>query len=239
MPFFWKKDYQPISVDIHSHLIPGIDDGAQSLEQSLDLTKKLSSLGVKKIITTPHIHPRYPNTSRDIMLGLKSLQDYLARNNVEMEVEAAAEYYVDETFQKAVQNDEPVLSFGDRYVLIESPFQVKPFFFESTIFDLQSKGYKPVLAHPERYQFLEGSLEWLKELKAMNVLFQLTIGSIGGYYGSMPSKIGTQLLKKGMIDFLGSDLHHVKHIEFFKKGLKDREIQKMIKKGVMKNHELL
>lgn len=239
MGLFVKKKMIPLEVDLHSHLIPNIDDGSQSIDQSLEMIQALSSLGVKKIITTPHIHPRYPNTPEIIMIGLKKLQDELVKTNIQIEVEAAAEYYVDESFREKVQNDDQILSFGNRKVLVEAPFQNKPIYFESVIFDLKSKGYHPVLAHPERYHFLEGSLEWLHELKEIGVLFQVTLGSISGYYGTIPARIGSQLLKLGMVDFLGSDLHRFSHLDFYKKGLESKEIRKAMGTGMIKNSELL
>lgn len=239
MKLFGKKSINPLLVDIHSHLIPNIDDGSQSMEQSIEMISELISIGFKKLITTPHIHPRYPNTVEIIMSGLKGLQEEIRRNEINIEIEAAAEYYVDETFYSKVSNDEPILSFGDRYVLIESSFVNKPVFFESVIFDLQTKGYKPVLAHPERYQFLEGKIDWLEELKSIGVLFQVTLGSIGGYYGAIPQEIGRRLLQKDMVDFMGSDLHRESHMEYLKKGMKSKDVQKIINQKRLKNLELL
>lgn len=239
MRFFAKKSTSPILVDIHSHLIPNIDDGAQSLDHSLDMIKEMVKLGYKKLITTPHIHPRYPNTPEIIMSGLGKLQTELDRNKIEIEIEAAAEYFVDESFHQKILDGLPILSFGDRYVLVESSFTNKPLFFESVLFDLKSKGYNPILAHPERYAFLEGSIEWIQELDAMGVLLQVTLGSIGGYYGENPQKMAKKLLKHDLVHFLGSDLHHQRHIPFLAKGLKSKEAQQMISSNKLKNHLLL
>ena len=239
MGLFGKKSTLPLEVDLHSHLIPGIDDGSQSIEQSLSMIRSLIDMGFKKIITTPHIHPRYPNKDENIMSGLEKLQKEILSANIPIELEAAAEYYVDESFYEKVKENKPILFFGDKYVLVESSFINKPAFFESTMFELQSKGYKPVLAHPERYQFLEGSIEWLEELKGMGILFQVTLGSMGGYYGDKPLKITKQLFNEGMVDFLGSDLHRETHLPYLSKGLKSKEIQRLIKSGQLKNKQLL
>ncbi|SNT16878.1 Tyrosine-protein phosphatase YwqE [Ekhidna lutea] len=239
MALFGKKKIHPLSVDIHSHLIPNIDDGSQSMDQSINMIRELAALGINKVVTTPHIHPRYPNTPEVIMIGLKRLQEELKRCDVEMEVEAAAEYYVDENFIAKVKARDTLLSFGDNMILVEAPFQNKPIYFESAMFDLMAIGLQPVLAHPERYQFLEGSINWLEELKEIGVMFQITLGSIGGYYGAVPQKLGKYLIKLGLVDFLGSDLHRQAHIPFMKKGLESSEIQKLIKNGSLKNQELL
>lgn len=238
MGLFGKKSFAPLEVDIHSHLIHNIDDGSQSIDQSIEMLRELAKLGFQKVITTPHIHPRYPNTPQIIMDGFEKLQAAASGLDFEIEMEVAAEYYVDEGFMNKVKEGSTILSFGDRYVLVESSFINKPVFFESVLFDLQAKGYRPVLAHPERYQFLDGSTEWLEELKSMGVMLQVTLGSIGGYYGVIPKKLGGQLLKREMVDFLGSDLHRYGHLEFLSKGLKSKEVQKSIKKNQLKNHLL-
>ncbi len=238
MSWFGKKP-EPLTVDLHSHLIPNIDDGAQSIEQSLNMITQLVSLGYQKLITTPHIHPNYPNTPEIILNGLTLLQKAIVKLDLEVELEAGAEYYVDESFIEKIKSGSKLLSFGGSYVLVESSFINKSAHFEPTMFELLSLGYQPVLAHPERYNFLEGSLDWLMELKNMGVLLQVTLGSIGGYYGSKPEKMAKLLLKKGMVDFLGSDIHREKHLPFLKKGLEQKDVQKGIRKKAFKNPHLL
>ncbi|MEQ9467808.1 MAG: CpsB/CapC family capsule biosynthesis tyrosine phosphatase [Ekhidna sp.] len=238
MRLFGKRNISPLEVDLHSHIIPNIDDGSQSVADSIEMILSLKKLGYKKIITTPHIHPRYPNTPEVIMAGYHLIQDEIRKRSIEMEVEVAAEYFVDEVFSEKLERGDRILSFGDKYVLVESSFVNKPFFFESVMFDLISQGYKPVLAHPERYEFLEGRITWLEELKDTGVLLQVTIGSIGGYYGSEPEKLGRTLLKKNMVDFLGSDMHRMRHLAFLEKGLKSREVQQAIAEGRIRNSEL-
>lgn len=228
-----------LKVDLHSHLIPNIDDGSQSMEQSIEMIKALISLGFKKIITTPHIHPNYPNRPEVILAGLEALQNELIRLDLDVEVEAAAEYFVDDAFHQKVKGKGLILSFGSKLVLVESSFLNKPIFFESVMFDLMSSGYTPVLAHPERYRFLEGTIDWLVELKSMGVLLQVTLGSIGGYYGTKPEHIGKILLKNEMVDFLGSDLHRASHLEYLEKGLKSKEVQKVLNGNKLKNMDLL
>lgn len=238
MGFFAKKSVS-LLLDLHSHLIPNIDDGSQSVEQSISMIKRLKSLGFKKLITTPHIHPSYPNTPEIILSGLEKLQRQLVHHHIEIELEAAAEYFVDESFQSRIKENRPILSFGAKHVLVESSFLNKPVFFESVMFDLLSKGFTPVLAHPERYRFLEGRIDWLEELKSMGVLLQVTLGSIGGYYGTTPERIGKLLLRNKMVDFLGSDIHRESHVEFFEKGLKSKIIQNALREGEIRNHQLL
>ena len=238
--FGWrKKTITTPGVDIHSHLIPGIDDGVRTLDKSIDVVRKFAEIGFKKAVTTPHIHPNYPNTEDDILSGLEVVQEALHSKEIDFEIRAAAEYFVDDVFMEKIKKADKILSFGTNYVLVESSFLNKPLFFETCLFELQSKGYLPVLAHPERYRFLEGDLEWLLELKEMGVLFQVTISSFAGFYGKMPKKIAKALYERNMIDFLGSDLHGYEQIQFLEEGLQNPEVRKLCNTQVLKNTSLL
>lgn len=237
MKWFFKKVDQ-IKVDIHSHLIPGIDDGAPTLDHSISMIKSMQKVGFEKLITTPHIHPKFPNSEKSIKKNLESLKKNLLENEIKIKIEAGAEYFVDHEFIDKINSKEPLLSFGDRFVLIECSFTVKPFFFESVIYKLKEAGYRPVLAHPERYRFLEGDIDWLKEIKMTGVMFQVTLGSIGGYYGTTAKKLGHELIKEGMVDFLGSDLHRSSQIEFLMKGLNTKAVKNLVKRGSLLNDKL-
>lgn len=234
-----KKAISTPLVDIHSHLIPAIDDGVETLDDSIELLRRLAEMGYKKIVTTPHIHPNYPNTNNDILSGLKLVKEQLVIANIDIEIEAAAEYFVDDVFMKQIKDGNEILSFGPNYVLVESSFLNKPLYFESCLFELQSKGYQPVLAHPERYRFLEGELDWLFQLKEMEILFQVTIGSFVGYYGQMPQKISKALSDKNMVDFLGSDIHGLRNLEFLEKGLRQKQVEKLCKSSQLRNKTLI
>ncbi|MEO9482242.1 MAG: CpsB/CapC family capsule biosynthesis tyrosine phosphatase [Ekhidna sp.] len=234
-----RRSRASLDVDIHSHLIPNIDDGSQSMEQSIEMIEALINLDFEKVITTPHIHPNYPNTPEVILAGLNTLQQEVSKQKLAIEIEVAAEYFVDESFHDRVKRNDPILSFGGKLVLVESSFVNKPIFFEAVMFDLLAQGYTPVLAHPERYKFLEGRIEWLKELKGMGVMLQVTLGSIGGYYGKIPEQVGKLLLQNDMVDFLGSDLHRASHLAYLEKGLNSKEVQRILKRGELKNRQLL
>ena len=147
--------------------------------------------------------------------------------------------YVDDQFIDLVANGHKFLTFGKKYILIECSFVTRPFFFESVIYQLKDLGYVPVFAHPERYKFLEGDIQWLTEIKKTGILFQVTLGSLGGYYGAAPRKIGLELVKHEMVDFLGSDLHKASQVEFLNKGLKMKAVQKVLDSDRLLNQELL
>ncbi len=239
MRWFTNNAVESLSVDMHSHLIPGIDDGAKDLDHSIKMIRLLQDIGFKKLITTPHIHPKYPNSESVILEGLEKVLSNIPKNNIgDIDIEAAAEYYVDDQFMTRLKEGKKFLSFGDGFILIECSFSVKPYFFESVVYGLKEKGYKPILAHPERYRFLEGEIDWLLELRSTGLLFQITLGSIGGMYGEEVKRIGLELIKNKLVDFLASDLHRSSQMDFLKKGLEHREVQKLLKTKTLFNEQL-
>ena len=208
-------DFSDIKVDIHSHLIPGIDDGAKSIEDSLALLKKLKKYGYKKIITTPHVmSDLYKNNSTTILSGLEEMKKHINEESIDIEFEAAAEYYVDYDFEQRIGNED-FLTFGDNYLLIEFSFLEAPRNLYDIIFKLQLEGYKLVLAHPARYQYLG-----LKDYEALidrGVLFQLNFLSMLGYYSDEVKKNAELLIKKEMISFVGTDCHNMNHAKLYAK----------------------
>lgn len=233
------SDFSHIQVDIHSHLIPGIDDGAENLETSLQLIRRLQDLGYKRLITTPHVmSDLYPNTKADILGGLARLQHALREANIDMEIGAAAEYYMDEHFE-AIINSEEVLSLpGDR-VLVEMSFVTAPPNLYHNIFRLQTKGYKPILAHPERYLFLKNDFKQYNRLKEYGCEFQLNALSLIGHYGKPVQEVAFKLLKNKLIDYLGTDLHHERHADLLQEVLKDKKALEQLSTYEFANTTLL
>ncbi|WP_333600048.1 tyrosine-protein phosphatase [Flavobacterium sp.] len=212
-------------IDIHSHLMPGIDDGAENIEDTSKLIKGLEKVGFKKFITTPHVMGEVWNNSRtQIEEKQHSTVAALTIPNIEPRFKAAAEYMIDGEF-KELFTREPLLTLKDNYVLVEISYLSPPIQLYDILFELQVAGYQPVLAHPERYNFYHHSLSDYKKLKKVGCLFQLNLLSAVGYYGERVSKISDVLIEKGLIDFLGSDVHHIRHLECLQK------------KIVLKNHE--
>ncbi|MFT7029166.1 MAG: tyrosine-protein phosphatase YwqE [Marinoscillum sp.] len=222
--WFFRKKQIDVKVDIHSHLLPGIDDGVKSFEEALKIILHLKKLGYEKLITTPHIYQDYyPNTPVIIREKLDALKVELKNSAIEIEVEAAAEYFVDGTFIDLVKNGDEVLCFGkDNYVLIETGFQHKPIILDEAIFELKTRSFTPILAHPERYEYIDAKLTLLHELREKGVKLQVSLPSLKGYYGPEPKRIATKLLKKQMVDFLGSDLHRESQLEGLGNALKTK-----------------
>jgi protein-tyrosine phosphatase len=206
-------DWSFLKTDIHSHLIPAIDDGAQTMEDSLQLISQLKALGFTSLITTPHIKTdHYPNNRETITTGLQQLHKALQDNGIDMPLVAAAEYYIDDYFMRMLA-EKDLLTLRDNEVLIEMSFAYEPVKFFDTLFKIQTVGYRPVLAHPERYLFYHDRMHLYKELKTRGCLLQLNALSVTGYYGKPVKQVAKYLLDEGLYDYCGTDLHHIKHAE--------------------------
>ena len=222
------NDFSFIGTDIHSHLIPSIDDGCTNLENSIICIEHLKKMGFNKIVTTPHVMANvYPNTPEAINEGLRLLRTALKERNIEIEIEAAAEYKIDELFIEYLEADN-LLTFGENYVLVELSFVAPPMNLEEVIFIMRTKGYKPVLAHPERYRYWNDKLHKFEHLKTIGCLFQLNLMSLVGHYGMPAKMVAQQLINKNLIDFLGTDLHRFEDINILQKVLKSNDDFKKI-----------
>jgi protein-tyrosine phosphatase len=212
-------DLSFLKTDVHSHFIPGIDDGAKTIEDSLELIGAMEKMGYTKVITTPHImSDYYRNTPEIILGGLDLVRNALAKSGSKMQIEAAAEYYIDFDFQEKIK-EKKLLTFGNNYVLFEMPFIGEPQILNTVIFDMQMAGYKPVLAHVERYQFWHQDYEKIQSMKDKGVLLQLNINSLSGYYSPQVRKLAEKMIDENMFDLLGSDCHHTGHIELMQKAI--------------------
>ncbi|HEX8545663.1 MAG TPA: CpsB/CapC family capsule biosynthesis tyrosine phosphatase [Cytophagaceae bacterium] len=218
----------PILVDMHSHLLPGIDDGSESLEDSINLIKEYIGMGYKKLITTPHIMGDFfKNTPEIIREKLALLNAAVNKEGLDIKIEAAAEYYLDEWFLEKLNNEEPLLTFGENYVLIETSYLNEHPRLNETIFLLKAKGYWPVLAHPERYTYLYNDFKKYQEIYDRGISFQLNINSLAGYYSKTAQAIAIKLVEREMISFAGSDCHSMKHLDVLKKTRLSKEYKKL------------
>ena len=216
-------------VDIHSHLLPGIDDGSKDEQNSLDLINSLKDYGFSQFITTPHILPGvWNNTGNSIKEVEKSTALFLKGQNIENSFKAAAEYLMDDVFLKLLKT-EPLLTLKDNYVLVEMSYLSAPMQLYEIIYELQMEGYKPILAHPERYLFYHFKFEEYEKLKRVGCLFQINLLSTTGYYGKPVFNICNKLLEANMVDFVGSDTHHERHTEAFKTPVLLKNTEPLIK----------
>jgi tyrosine-protein phosphatase YwqE len=229
------KDFSEIGIDMHSHFIPGIDDGAATIQDSIDLIRKMVNFGYKKIYTTPHImSDYYKNTPEIILSGLEKVREAIKQNGIPVELYAAAEYYCDFEFSSKI-GKEKLLTFGDNYILFEVSYLNAPENISDIIFMLQSNGYRPVLAHPERYPYWFSNYKIYSQLKEKGALLQLNINSLTGYYSPATKKIGEKLIADNLIDFIGSDCHHAGHINLMHQAIKNPSLKTLIESGNLKN----
>jgi tyrosine-protein phosphatase YwqE len=224
--FFRKsltKQKLPFLVDIHSHLLPGLDDGVKSIEESIYILKTMQDLGYRKVITTPHVmSDHYPNTEEEIILKLAEVKKALRQTDLKIELEAAAEYYLDEHLITRLSQKKRLLTLHSNYLLFETSFINKPAFLEEAIFNMNINGYQPVLAHPERYVYLQSNKPLLQQLKNMNVFFQLNLLSLFGYYSPEVKKNALSLVKSGLVDFIGTDCHNALQADEITKNVSHR-----------------
>lgn len=238
---WFEKPLNPIGfnclqVDMHSHFIPGIDDGAATMEDSINMIKAMRDLGFKKLVTTPHVMSDfYKNTPEIILDGLQKVQAELTIQNIDVALEAAAEYYVDFDFEEKM-NAGKLLTFGDDFLLVETSFIEAPQNFKEIIFRLQVAGYKVVLAHPERYPFM--SMEDYEDLKERSVYLQLNLLSLIGHYGPAVREKAIQLVHAGLVRFVGTDCHHMGHAALYEKCQTERAWHQLVESGQLLNHSL-
>ncbi len=226
-----------LEVDMHSHLIPGIDDGSRTLEESIDLIRRLKGYGLRKIITTPHIMSEfYKNTPEIIELGLRELKYTLLREEIDIEIEAAAEYYMDEIFLEKVQNGNKLLTVSENLVLVETGFISKPQMLLEILFSMEMQGYKPILAHPERYQYLIQDKALLGDLMDRDIYFQINLLSFTGFY-SKPIKIFAEMLvDEKKIKLLGTDCHNERYLNALEGLTKSKYLDKLRQLDLLNRH---
>ena len=211
---FFTDDF----VDIHSHLLPGIDDGAKDMDTSIALLLKMASFGIKNFITTPHVLGSvYPNSSEVIKQKLAAVKKELEKREIkDISIQAAAEYMLDGEFS-ALLDQKDILVLKDNYILVEMSYFSAPINLYELLFEIQLKGYKPVLAHPERYNFYHTDSKSYYKLKQAGCLFQLNLLSLTDQYGKGVQKTSEKLLKENLYDFVGTDTHHQNHLELLPK----------------------
>jgi protein-tyrosine phosphatase len=227
---------QPLRVDIHSHLLPNLDDGVKTMEETERILLHFQKLGYEKIITTPHImHDTFKNTPAIINQKWLELKEYLATKNISIKIEAAAEYYLDESLMTLLETDQPLLTLGQKYILFETNFLTEPFQLKEFIFIALTKGYKPILAHPERYLYLQDNLTKAEDLLNRGVLFQINMSSLTGYYSKPAQRMAFKLIDRGWIHWLGSDCHQFQHVKLMEDAIASKYFQKAVTLQLLNN----
>ncbi len=245
---FFKKsgavspDLSFIAVDMHSHLLPGIDDGLKKLEQSVSFISQLQEMGYKKLICTPHIlSDLYPNSRETILPKLDLVRTALSKANIDVQVEAAAEYMMDHEFTELIAKTkkEDLLTINKDYILVEMSYLAPAPNVEQIIFDIRMLGLKPILAHPERYSYYHKSFEQYERFKELGCSLQVNLLSLSGGYGPQVKKTAEKLFQQGMVDFVGTDMHHERHLSGLQELASRKDFYTLLNAAALQNKKLL
>ena len=231
-------DFQTLHTDLHAHLLPGLDDGPATMEEALDLIRGLVDLGYRRLIATPHVmSDLYPNTIVDIENKHQQVQRGLRQAGIDVQLGVAAEYLLDEGFSELLESDR-LLPLPGRRLLVEFGFIAAPPNLHQLLFRLQTKGWRPVIAHPERYDYYHGDLAAFRKLRERGCRFQVNLLSLTGYYGGDVQRCAERLLRAGLVDYLGTDAHHQRHLERLREGVESGKLGKVVGKYGFLNAQL-
>ena len=241
MFFFYRKkseysDFSAVGVDMHSHLIPGVDDGAKDVTDSVNLITGLRELGFSHLYTTPHtLLDFHPNTKETLETG-KTLLNGKLPNGITLNL--SSEYYMDEGFYQQLNANCLIPLPGNR-LLVECNQISRPPDLENVFFDISIKGFQPIFAHPERYLFLHKDFSYFQRLKDMGVELQVNALSLSDHYGKSIRLVAEKLIENDMIDFIGTDIHHVRHLETLKRVPTTKHFERLVKSGLLKNQSFI
>lgn len=238
---FRKKKYEPIPIfevlgtDMHCHLVPKVDDGSKCIEESVECMKALASVGYKKMILTPHFQtPRFENDEDDIVRRYEEMKRQAADMGVEIDIcGIGGEYRIDSGFARRLENPR-FLQIGGKYVLVEFSLHQQMMGCDEMIFDMQMKGYEVILAHPERYPYLNVGGSRMEQLKNQGVFFQVNVLSLGGFYGEEAKRRAFEMVEGGLVEFLGTDTHNSMYAQALIDLTHNRKVEKLLM-----NHEFL
>lgn len=232
------KDLSWLGVDIHSHVLPGLDDGATSVAESIAMLKQMQQLGIDQFYGTPHVFKRlYPNDLTSITNAYQQVIGVLGDRNIQLRY--AAKYMADQDFEALLtQKYQPLLCLPGRHVLIDMPYTEESRNIDQIILSLQSMSYKPILAHPERYVFYHDAPQRIKRYKDRGCLLQINLLSMYGYYGPGEQKVTDYLLTHGLVDLIGTDVRQERHIEALEHFVRKQDLSGFFKNSPLQNETL-
>ena len=243
---FLKRDKKPepifevLGIDMHNHMIPGVDDGSESMEMSIDCIRTMWECGFRKMYITPHFSfPRYPNREDDIIRRFEELKKRCAEEGVEMELAGiGGEYQIDDGFAARMENPQFLTVGAEDYLLVELSLRQLRMGFENVIGELLMDGRQVILAHPERYHYLNTKSARFENLKNQGVLFQCNIGSLAGFYGHEAQKRAVEMIEKGWVELLATDLHNYAYADALRTATHNRTVRKILEKYHFMNKHL-
>ena len=230
----------PVSVDMHSHILPGIDDGSPDVDTSLLLIRGMYDIGIRTCIATPHIiGDLYRNNDETIEAALLKVQQACATAALPMQISAAAEYMLDDYFMQLLQQQKPLRTLHKNLLLTELPYTSEPVNLQEMLFHIITADYLPVLAHPERYFYFHQNFEQYKWLKDLGFTLQVNLLSLTGYYGKNVARAARYILDEGLAGLVGTDLHHARHLSALQTVENQKLFHKYVQDGVLQNKELI
>ena len=217
--------------DIHNHLLPGVDDGFQNAESSLKAISRMASCGCREIVFTPHMNPDvYPEESEAHFREVYASFVPQIPPELGIRTHLAAEYMVVNGFEERAEHPEELLTFPDGGILVEMSYFFRSGNLEQTLFELNMAGLNPILAHPERYLYMAGSLRDFEKFQDTGCRFQMNFASVSGKYGPESIKILSHLLDEGMYSFVATDLHSNVQLESILESVPHKKIRKSFEK---------
>lgn len=227
-----------VSTDIHCHVIPGIDDGSRDVETSIELVERMQSWGINRIIATPHVtQDTFENTPASMGYALSLLRAELDNKGNSIDISHSAEYRIDELFVSQLEQG-LVVAMPNNYLLVENSFIQEPWNLDRILFDLKVKGYKPILAHPERYHYYHRHFDRYKEIRSAGTFLQINLLSLSGYYGKDEKNIAMKLIENNLVDFLGTDMHNHRHADAIEEFLASKDYKRIKDRLALKNDTL-
>lgn len=216
--FFRSKPKEPAQLcfktDIHCHVVPGVDDGSPDAGTSVDLIERMQRWGIERIFASPHVTQyTFENSPATIEPAMEELRAELKRRGNNIFIDHGAEYRIDDLFNNILTSGQTLMHLPDKYLLIENSFMQESWHLDELVFDLLVKGYRPILAHPERYLYYANKKKRYEELHNAGLLFQINLLSLAGAYGKSETKLAEYLIKQGFVDFIGTDLHKASHAD--------------------------
>lgn len=197
-------------IDLHLHLLPDVDDGASSMGVAEEMLREAKRWGFHTVVTTPHLIEPLSDAYRSHIAGVLAEVQAMAKS-MEMEILLGYEAVLTQDLPKRLAEGEPVTLAGSRAILVELPFTAWPHHAETTLFALQTAGYRPILAHPERYRTLQDDPDRGLELANRGVILQVTIGSVTGLFGKRAQQTAETWLQGGAVDLVATDAHSAGH----------------------------
>lgn len=232
------KKISPFVVDVHSHILPGLDNGSESIEDTVSLLREMSADGIKKVIATPHIMGDfYTNTTETINRVRDRVLSEVFTKNIPISIEMSAEYFLDVSFVALIESNKPLLTFGAKYLLFETTMIGLPSFLEDATKRIQEKDLKPVMAHPERYYYLQQNYELAHQLHESGILFQINTTSLQSQH--LPTRsLAEYLISENLTNFMGSNTHNRRDWAISKVAVQSKYYALAVEKGLL-NQELL